>query len=70
MLEQGLPRAVFATNDQLALGVIKELTSRGIDIPGSVAVMGYGNSPSLKTHRFPSQALSNQKLSSGGQRWR
>jgi LacI family transcriptional regulator len=65
MLEQGLPRAVFATNDQLALGVIKELTSRGIDIPGSVAVMGYGNLAIAEDAPVPISSIEQPKTELG-----
>jgi LacI family gluconate utilization system Gnt-I transcriptional repressor len=35
--------AVFCTSDQLAMGVLFEATARGIDVPGQVAVMGFGD---------------------------
>jgi LacI family transcriptional regulator len=65
MLEQGLPRAVFATNDQLALGVIKELTSRGIDVPGNVAVMGYGNLAIAEDAPVPISSIEQPKTELG-----
>lgn len=41
--ESGAPRptAVFCVNDIVALGVMRELRRRGLDIPGDVAVVGY-----------------------------
>jgi DNA-binding LacI/PurR family transcriptional regulator len=33
--------AVFATNDMLALGAIRELSERAVSVPGQVAVMGF-----------------------------
>jgi len=39
--EHGLPRAVCALNDAMALGVIKELRSGGVSVPDQVAVVGF-----------------------------
>jgi LacI family transcriptional regulator len=36
-----LPDAVFAVNDMVALGVVRGLTSFGIDVPRDVAVIGF-----------------------------
>jgi DNA-binding LacI/PurR family transcriptional regulator len=33
--------AVFATNDMLALGAVKALLERGVDVPGQASVMGF-----------------------------
>lgn len=35
------PTAVFCVNDLLALGFLVELTKRGVDVPGQVALVGY-----------------------------
>jgi LacI family transcriptional regulator len=35
------PTAVFCANDLVALGVLQELTLRGLRIPGDVAILGY-----------------------------
>ncbi|HEX4812581.1 MAG TPA: LacI family DNA-binding transcriptional regulator [Nonomuraea sp.] len=35
------PTAVFCGNDLVALGVLQELTQRGLRVPGDVAVLGY-----------------------------
>ncbi len=35
------PDAVFAATDLIALGVLHELLAAGIDVPGSIAVLGY-----------------------------
>ncbi len=43
ILEAGLPQGILCTNDQLALGVIRELTSRGVAVPDDVSVVGYGD---------------------------
>ena len=39
----GRPDAIFCGNDQTARGVIDGLRERGIDVPGSVAVVGFDN---------------------------
>lgn len=46
MIEQGdYPRAVFAENDLLALGVIEGVRSKGLSVPGDVAVVGFDDIP-------------------------
>jgi DNA-binding LacI/PurR family transcriptional regulator len=40
------PTAVFAVDEALALGVLREARARGIDVPGEIALVGYGDSPS------------------------
>ena len=35
------PTAVFCANDLLALGVLQEMTTRRIAVPGDVAIVGY-----------------------------
>jgi LacI family transcriptional regulator len=37
------PTGIFCTNDQLAAGVIRGLLQHGVDVPGDIAVVGYGN---------------------------
>ncbi|ROP49084.1 LacI family DNA-binding transcriptional regulator [Rathayibacter sp. PhB185] len=38
-----LPRRVFCTNDQLAVGVLRGLASEGLHAPADVTVVGYGD---------------------------
>ena len=38
-----VPRAVFAVNDQVALGAYKAIKKHGLRIPDDIAVAGYGN---------------------------
>ncbi len=59
-----LPRAIACANDQTALGVVWSLTSRGLAVPGDVAVTGYDDipvarhlRPQLTTIRQPIQEL-------------
>jgi LacI family transcriptional regulator, galactose operon repressor len=40
------PSAVFAAGGVLALGVLQEARSRGLDVPGDLAIIGYTDSPS------------------------
>jgi LacI family transcriptional regulator len=35
------PTAAFCANDLLALGVLQEMTRRGLDVPGDLAIVGY-----------------------------
>lgn len=56
--------AVFAANDQMALGAMSELHARGIAIPGQVAMVGFDGleeaeffTPSLTTIRQPLREL-------------
>jgi len=39
------PTAVFCANDLLALGVLQEMTQRGVRVPQDVAIVGYDDSP-------------------------
>jgi LacI family repressor for deo operon, udp, cdd, tsx, nupC, and nupG len=44
-LAPALPSAVLAYNDQLAIGLIRGLTARGLRIPRDVSVVGFDNIP-------------------------
>lgn len=53
-----LPTALFAANDQLALGALRALSEAGVDVPGRVSVVGFDDvegtaffSPPLTTVR-------------------
>jgi LacI family transcriptional regulator len=35
------PTAVFCANDLLALGVLQEMTRRGLKVPSDIAIVGY-----------------------------
>jgi LacI family transcriptional regulator, galactose operon repressor len=46
--ELGLPDAVLAVNDEVAIGMLTGLRRRGVDVPGSVSVAGIdGTRPAL-----------------------
>lgn len=65
LLESGEPfTAIFAGNDDLALGAIRALTEAGIDIPGDVSIVGFDDAqhaqfliPPLTTIRLDFGAL-------------
>lgn len=61
------PDAVFCSSDLLALGVMVEARSRGIAVPGQLAVVGFGDlefaadlDPSLTSVRIDSDAIGRQ----------
>ncbi|AGC68120.1 HTH-type transcriptional repressor PurR [Thermoclostridium stercorarium subsp. stercorarium DSM 8532] len=59
-----IPEAIVCANDDIALDVIRYLKSRGVSVPGDVAVTGYDDiedltraEPFLTTVRVPKQRL-------------
>lgn len=63
------PTAVFAANDQMALGLLAALNAAGIDVPGDISVVGFDDvegadyfSPPLTTVRQDFTALGHQVL--------
>ena len=58
------PTAVFCSNDEMAIGLIRGLSSSGIAVPGDIAVAGFDDiefaemtSPALTTIRQPRREL-------------
>jgi DNA-binding LacI/PurR family transcriptional regulator len=45
ILADGLPTAVFAANDQMALGLLSAFGAAGVDVPGDVSVAGFDDLP-------------------------
>ena len=45
LIEAGLPTAVFAANDQMALGLMWALGQAGVSVPGDVSVVGFDDVP-------------------------
>ena len=39
--KHGLPRAIFALNDAMALAILKDLRSEGVKVPEQVAIVGF-----------------------------
>ncbi|MDZ7838584.1 MAG: LacI family DNA-binding transcriptional regulator [Actinomycetota bacterium] len=67
ILSRSRPRGIFASNDQIAFGIIKRLNEMKIKIPQDIAVIGYDNipfssvlSPSLTTVNQPIKTMSVQ----------
>ncbi|MDE1167203.1 MAG: LacI family DNA-binding transcriptional regulator [Pseudomonas sp.] len=58
-IEPGTPLAVVCTSDTIAHGVLTEAAARGIQVPGQLAVMGFGDM-SFAAHTFP--ALSTVRI--------
>ena len=49
LLDDVAPSAIFAHNDQAALGVLDAVAERGLSAPGDVSVVGYDNSTISQT---------------------
>jgi LacI family transcriptional regulator len=61
--------ALFAANDLMAAGAIRELTGHGLSVPGDVSVIGFDDaplaemtSPALTTVRQPVQAMGDKAV--------
>lgn len=66
LLQDGaLPQAIFATNDLLALGVVTKLMAAGLQIPGDIAVMGYGDLPVAQNSPVPLSTIEQPKAELG-----
>lgn len=70
LLKGKLPTAVFCVSDSCAAGVIKELTSCGIEVPKDISVMGFDDTqisqvfiPSITTTRQPQYEIGYQAMS-------
>lgn len=53
MARQGAPSAVFAANDQLALGLLRALWEAGVRIPEDVSVAGFDDEPGAANYIPP-----------------
>ncbi len=53
-----LPDAIFAANDTLAMGIINHFCSVGIDVPGTVSILGYDNTAYAESGMIPLTTVS------------
>ena len=53
-----LPDAIFAANDTLAMGIINHFRSVGIDVPGTVSILGYDNTSYAESGMIPLTTVS------------
>jgi DNA-binding LacI/PurR family transcriptional regulator len=58
------PTAVFASNDQMALGLIAGLVDHGVAVPGRISVVGVDDNPDAAYYR---PALSTERLDIAGE---
>ncbi|MDR2997682.1 MAG: LacI family transcriptional regulator [Microbacterium sp.] len=61
------PTAVFAANDQMALGVITAAHARGVRVPEDLSVMGFDDAPDSDTY-WPALSTVHQNFDVVGQR--
>lgn len=64
-----LPSAIFAANDEMAIGIIKVLTKHGIRVPNDISIVGFDNiisseiiTPGLTTYAQPVEEIGNQAI--------
>ena len=64
MPKESRPTALFACNDRMAIGFLNRARELGLDVPGEISVVGYGDieacrytSPSLTTVSQPAYEL-------------
>ena len=53
-----LPDAIFAANDTLAMGIINYFNLKGIDVPGTVSVLGFDNITYAESGLIPLTSVS------------
>jgi LacI family transcriptional regulator len=59
------PTAIFAANDQSALGVLRAIKDAGLDIPGDVSLVGFDNIPET-AHTDPALTTVEQRVDGMG----
>lgn len=45
------PTAIFASNDEMAIGIIEAAQGQGLSVPGDLSVVGFDDNPAAKTCR-------------------
>ena len=61
------PTAIFAANDEMAVGVIRAAARMGVDVPGQLSVAGYDDVP-LASQIYPSLTTIRQPLAEMAER--
>ena len=67
LLDGVLPTAVFAANDQLALGLLRAFAEAGVRVPGDVSVVGFDDVDG-SAHFFPPLTTVRQEFGALGRR--
>ena len=69
--------SVFACNDRMAIGFLNRARELGLDVPGEISVVGYGDieacrytSPSLTTVSQPAYELGSRAQRSSSAGWK
>src|SRR5262249_57229842 len=70
LLQSGFdPTAIVCVNDYMAIGVLREVRTRGLSVPGDVSVTGFDNvefseftNPALTTLNIPRAAIGQMAL--------
>ncbi|NMR19218.1 LacI family DNA-binding transcriptional regulator [Cellulomonas fimi] len=63
----GTRTAIFAANDEMALGALRELRAHGLAVPGQVSVMGFDDIPSAR-NTVPGLTTVHQDVAALGER--
>lgn len=67
LVHEGLPTAVVAANDQLALGLLRAFAEAGVRVPGDVSVVGFDDVDGA-AHFFPPLTTVRQEFRCLGER--
>lgn len=60
------PDAVFAANDLMALGALKEIRQRGLSVPEDIGLVGYDDIPMVEHASTPLTTLAMPRYELGG----
>nr|WP_308121683.1 LacI family DNA-binding transcriptional regulator [Actinotalea ferrariae] len=67
LVRAGVPTAVFAANDQLALGLLRAFAETGVSVPGDVSVVGFDDVDG-SAHFYPPLTTVRQEFGALGRR--
>lgn len=59
------PTAIFCSNDEMAIGAIRMLHSRGVEVPAQISVMGFDDIPFARYINPPLSTILQPKLEMG-----